>query len=138
MAEPHDNDDTVGGDDDDDDAGDDDVDYEDLELKLETDDLITTFISDADEYQYFAEQPQRTRPLLNKYEKARIIGVRAQQIASGAQPLVKIGSERDPIKIAEMELEQKVLPMLLRRFIPGRDPHNQAYEIVSPNQLINK
>ncbi|MFH1229532.1 MAG: DNA-directed RNA polymerase subunit K [Candidatus Aenigmatarchaeota archaeon] len=52
-----------------------------------------------------------------RFEKARIIGARALQIARGAIPLVKIEANeiRDPIRIAEMELEQGVIPLNTKR-----------------------
>lgn len=60
-------------------------------------------------------------PWLTRYEKARIIGVRALQISLGAPTLIaveKLGL-RDPIDIAMKELELKVLPIVIRRWTPG-------------------
>lgn len=49
-----------------------------------------------------------TLPFLTKYEKARIIGARAEQLDRGAIPMVKIDPEMINGRIiAEMELEQK-------------------------------
>jgi len=63
---------------------------------------------------------------LTKYEKARIIGSRALQIAMGAPFLVKL-SEKDlekigfnPIEIAKIELEKNVLPITIKRPKSGR------------------
>jgi DNA-directed RNA polymerase subunit K len=59
-----------------------------------------------------------------KYEKARIIGARALQIAMGAPLILKLTKEDfeklsyDPIKIAEKELEEGVLPITIRRPMP--------------------
>ena len=61
---------------------------------------------------------------LTKYEKARILGARALQIAMGAPLLLKITKEQfneikyDPIRIAEMELEQQVIPLSIKRPMP--------------------
>lgn len=59
-----------------------------------------------------------------KYEKARMIGSRALQIAMGAPFLIKI-SDKDlenlhynPIEIAKLELEEGVIPMTVRRPLP--------------------
>ena len=41
----------------------------------------------------------------SRFEKARIIGARALQIARGAPVMVKTDA-KDPIKIAELEFEQ--------------------------------
>ena len=58
---------------------------------------------------------------LTKYEKSRIIGARALQISLGAPILVQIPPEAaDPISIAEFELKANVLPITIRRKLPGR------------------
>ncbi|MHC1610985.1 MAG: DNA-directed RNA polymerase subunit K [Candidatus Methanospirareceae archaeon] len=49
-----------------------------------------------------------------KYEKARIIGARALQIAMGAPVLIET-DEIDPIEIAIEEFEKGVLPITVRR-----------------------
>jgi len=60
-------------------------------------------------------------PKLTRYEKARIIGARALQLALGAPPLVDIEElgVKDPIEIARIELEMGVLPIIIRRKLPG-------------------
>ncbi|MBU0959094.1 MAG: DNA-directed RNA polymerase subunit K [Nanoarchaeota archaeon] len=61
-----------------------------------------------------------------KYEKARILGARALQIAMNAPLLVKISKEDlekikfNAIKIAEVELNSGVLPISINRPFPGR------------------
>jgi DNA-directed RNA polymerase subunit K len=49
-----------------------------------------------------------------RFEKARMVGARALQIARGAIPLVKTDF-KDPIKIAELEFDQGVIPMSTKR-----------------------
>ncbi len=53
----------------------------------------------------------------NRFEKARIIGARALQIARGAAPMVKLEKKdiRDPIKIAEEEFDQGVIPLNIKK-----------------------
>lgn len=59
-----------------------------------------------------------------KYERARILGARALQIAMNAPILVKISKEDlekvryDPLKIAEAELDSGILPISVRRPLP--------------------
>ncbi len=60
---------------------------------------------------------KRTLPILSKYEKARIIGVRIQQIADGAVPLVDTTGKLDIQEIVEMELEQRKTPLMVRRYL---------------------
>ena len=49
-----------------------------------------------------------------RFERARIIGARALQIARGAKPMVKTRL-KDPIEIAELEFEKSVIPIEVKR-----------------------
>ena len=61
----------------------------------------------------------KTLPFLSKYEKARVLGERARQLEEGAQPFVQIPPDLvDSFVIAEMELENKVIPFILERPLP--------------------
>jgi DNA-directed RNA polymerase subunit K/omega len=63
----------------------------------------------------------RTIPLLTKYERARVLGVRAKQLEDGAEPFVDTVPEKmiDSYHIAEYELKQKKLPFIIRRPLSG-------------------
>jgi DNA-directed RNA polymerase I, II, and III subunit RPABC2 len=62
----------------------------------------------------------QTLPFLTKYEKTRILGQRSKQIECGAKPLVKVPENViDSYLIAELELEQKAIPFIIRRPIPS-------------------
>jgi DNA-directed RNA polymerase subunit K len=51
-----------------------------------------------------------------KFEKARIIGARALQLAYGAPPLVKVPAGTiNPIDLAELEFEKEVIPITILR-----------------------
>jgi len=52
---------------------------------------------------------------LTKYEVARIIGARALQLSAGAPPLIKPEQSLDFIKIAEGELNKKIIPLSVLR-----------------------
>ncbi|MBI4018530.1 MAG: DNA-directed RNA polymerase subunit K [Candidatus Aenigmarchaeota archaeon] len=58
-------------------------------------------------------------PGLTRFEKTRIISARALQISMGAPVLVKT-SEEDPKGIARQEFERGVLPITVKRKMPGR------------------
>ena len=61
-----------------------------------------------------------TLPFLTKYEKARILGLRAKQINNGSEPFVNIPNNIiDGSIIAEMELKQNKIPFIIRRPIPN-------------------
>ena len=61
-----------------------------------------------------------------KYEKARIMGARALQIAMNAPLLIKISQEDlekikyDAIKIAEVELNSDILPISIHKPYPDK------------------
>ena len=63
---------------------------------------------------------------LTKYERARIIGARALQIAMGAPILLKMKKADfdrlrfNPIEIAKEEFEKDVLPLTIRRPLPEK------------------
>jgi DNA-directed RNA polymerase subunit K/omega len=62
----------------------------------------------------------KTIPILTKYEKTRILGLRAKQINQGAEPFISV--QNDIIEgyiIAEMELEKKAIPFIIVRPLPG-------------------
>jgi DNA-directed RNA polymerase I, II, and III subunit RPABC2 len=62
----------------------------------------------------------KTIPYLTKYERARILGQRAKQIEAGAKPLVKVPENIvDGHIIADLELQQKRIPFIIRRPLPG-------------------
>jgi DNA-directed RNA polymerase I, II, and III subunit RPABC2 len=62
----------------------------------------------------------KTIPYLTKYEKARILGQRAKQINSGATAFVKVPEKViDGYLIAELELQEKRIPFIIRRPLPN-------------------
>ena len=62
----------------------------------------------------------RTIPYLTKYEKTRIIGARAKQLNEGSRPFIKVKEHViDGYLIAQQELEEKKIPFIIRRPVPG-------------------
>ena len=62
----------------------------------------------------------KTLPFLTKYEKTRILGQRTKQIECGATPFIKVPEGIiDAHIIAELELQQKRIPVIIRRPLPG-------------------
>jgi len=58
-------------------------------------------------------------PKLTRFERARIVGARSLQISLGAPMLAPLPDDVvDPIDIAVVELNEKVLPMTIRRTLP--------------------
>jgi len=64
-------------------------------------------------------------PTLTKYEKARIMGARALQLSLGAPPFIPIPKNaRISLDISMVELEQRVIPITIRRVLPNGDYQN--------------
>jgi len=76
----------------------------------------------------------KTIPILTKYEKTKILGLRAKQLNNGALPYVKLSSTIiDGYLIAIKELEQKKIPFIIRRPLPSGASeywHLQDLEII--------
>ena len=72
------------------------------------------------------KQEKEKKEKFSKYERARMIGSRALQIAMGAPFLVKL-EEKDlkklsynPIEIAKKEFKKGVIPITVRRPLPAK------------------
>lgn len=70
------------------------------------------------------EKPRVTEPYYSKYEYTTLLALRAQQLADGSTPFVSIQefNRDDPRliwKIAEREIAEKKLPLILRRKLPN-------------------
>ncbi len=65
--------------------------------------------------------------LFTKYEKARIIGARALQLAMGAPLILDLKEGKleeirfNPISIARMEFEKGILPITIKRPLPVKN-----------------
>ncbi len=61
-----------------------------------------------------------------KYERARLIGARALQLAMGAPLLLDLNEEQleminyNPVEIAKMEFDKNILPITIRRPMPKK------------------
>lgn len=68
-------------------------------------------------------------PTLTRFEKARIMGARALQLSLGAPPFIPIPKDaRTSLDIAMEELEQKAIPITVRRVLPNGDYQNIPIE----------
>ncbi|KAI5189987.1 DNA-directed RNA polymerases I, II, and III subunit RPABC2 [Nematocida sp. AWRm77] len=73
-----------------------------------------------------------TSPIMTKFERAKILGIRAQQISMSAPIMVECGDETDPIEIAKKELKEKKTPLIVLRRLP-----DNTYEKWPVKDLIN-
>ena len=64
-------------------------------------------------------------PTLTRFEKARIMGARALQLSLGAPPFIDIPvSAATSLDISMKELEDRVIPITIRRVLPNGDYQN--------------
>ena len=57
-----------------------------------------------------------SKPVMSKYEKTKIIGIRAQQISQGSVPLVEVPKHLvNTLDIATYELKMRKTPFIVKR-----------------------
>jgi DNA-directed RNA polymerase I, II, and III subunit RPABC2 len=63
--------------------------------------------------------PHTTSPLMTKFEKARVLSVRGNQISAGAPVMVDPRAETNCLKVSELELAARKIPAVIRRTLPN-------------------
>ena len=78
---------------------------------------MTIFLNVSDIWWFYHLYTRRTILDYTRFEKARIIGARALQLAMGApSTLAKIPKEViDPVKISMLEFEKGAIPITVKR-----------------------
>jgi DNA-directed RNA polymerase subunit K/omega len=65
------------------------------------------------------DQNHKSPPFLTQYEKTRVLGFRANQLAQGAPPFINVPPHiLQTLDIARMELAEKKLPFIIKRPMP--------------------
>jgi DNA-directed RNA polymerase I, II, and III subunit RPABC2 len=65
-------------------------------------------------------QERTTRPVMTKFERTRVLGVRVRMLLMGAPAMVEGAPGDDELQIAVKELEARTLPLIIRRQLgPG-------------------
>ena len=123
-------------DDEDDDNNDNEFDEEDTSLaKSELNFIKLKIISNDDTYSKYITKERKTSPYLTKFEKTRVLGLRATQLEGGAKTLLEKENYkgiRKSIDIATIEFERGVIPFIVRRYLP-----NGQYEDWKLNDFQN-
>ncbi|KAI4490295.1 hypothetical protein M0802_010763 [Mischocyttarus mexicanus] len=98
----------------------DDVDDDDnIELEAQEEDGENIELLAAGEASGGVQRSKRiTTRYMTKYERARVLGTRALQIAMCAPVMVELEGETDPLQIAMKELKQRKIPIVIRRYLP--------------------
>jgi DNA-directed RNA polymerase I, II, and III subunit RPABC2 len=75
-------------------------------------------------YERIESRKRICSPMMSTHELTKIIGIRAQQLSCGMNPMINVSPDiMDTKFIAIQELLQKKMPLILRRFLP-----NDLYE----------
>jgi DNA-directed RNA polymerase subunit K/omega len=79
-----------------------------------------------------SDKRHKSVPYLTIFEKTKIIGFRANQLAQGSRSFIKVPQHvTDVLEIASLELEQKRLPYILKRPMP-----DGTFEYIRLNDLL--
>lgn len=87
--------------------------------EIEGDEQKFNIITYKDVKENIENKEKKTVPYLTKFEKAKIIGLRLQQLAYNAEPKVDTSNLNDINEIVKEELKQKKIPFIVRRGLPN-------------------
>ncbi|XP_013779187.1 DNA-directed RNA polymerases I, II, and III subunit RPABC2-like [Limulus polyphemus] len=98
-------------------------DFEDVEEEENLDEVDQNEEENIDILPSSEQQPQQnqkriTTEYMTKFERARVLGTRALQIAMCAPVMVELEGETDPLQIATKELKLRKIPIIVRRYLP--------------------
>ena len=92
------------------------------EIEYEIDELgnnSRVILSLEETYNHYYKDKKKTKPIMTKFEKAKILGIRSEMLSSGALSTIDLPKNIDnSYDIAKMELEQKKVPLIVRRYLP--------------------
>jgi DNA-directed RNA polymerase I, II, and III subunit RPABC2 len=90
------------------------------EIHKPFEEIYNLTIITRDENDVINDPLHKTYPILSKYEKTRVIGLRVSQLNKGAEPFVTLNKPiLDNVLIAEKELREKKIPFIIMRPIPN-------------------
>jgi|TARA_B110000967_G_C18896433_1_gene570997 DNA-directed RNA polymerase I, II, and III subunit RPABC2 len=93
--------------------------YHPEEIHLSFDEIHQYSLVERNEKNQIIDPHHKSYPLLSKYEKTKIIGMRVTQLNHGAKPFIDIKDiYLDKSLIAERELKEKKIPYIIKRPIP--------------------
>jgi len=91
------------------------------EIHKSFDEIFALSLITRNEEGVIIDENHRTYPILSKYEKTKIIGLRVAQLNKGAEPYVTLKTKliMDNSLVAEKELNEKKLPFIIMRPLPN-------------------
>jgi len=87
------------------------------DVKILTDKNVLITYTDVNNL--IANTNKKRIPILNKYEKARICGVRLQQLAEGAKPCIDTKGLKSLEEIVYEEYRLRKIPFIIERTYPN-------------------
>jgi len=97
---------------------------------------IETYHNGIDIYKNYSviKKSNRTKPIMTKYEKTKMLGIRAEMLAGGAKPLVTVPKNMTKtIDIAILELNEMKLPFIIKRKVTGGYDYWKVNDLKIPN-----
>ena len=88
--------------------------------QISNEELLTLSTITRDKNGNIIDPLHTTIPILTRYEKAKVLGLRAKQLNHGSKPFIKIPRDMiNGITIANKELEEQKIPFIIRRPLPN-------------------
>lgn len=88
-------------------------------IHITYDEMYKLTLIKRDENGIIDDENHTTYPILTKYEKTKILGLRVSQINKGSDIYVNNNNYLEPSLIAEQELKEKKIPFIIKRPIPN-------------------
>lgn len=101
------------------------IDYEDNDDKNEENSKFLGYDEVIDKNK---KNKKKTVPFLNKFEKARLLGVRIQQLSAGAEPKISTEGFETIQDIVEEELRLRKIPLIIKRNLPNGESEEWKLE----------
>ena len=114
------------------DVGSDEIDYDVIDMVEEGEDKLYDSINFKENY-VSTKKHNITLPILNKYERTKVLSERTHQIENGSSPYISnIERFTTSYSIALEEFNQKKIPFIIRRPLP----HSEGYEYWKLKDMI--
>jgi DNA-directed RNA polymerase subunit K/omega len=86
-------------------------------MNNESDDVIEI-------YKNYDPSKNRSLPILSKYEKSQVLGLRAEQLSNGSDLLIEAPPGVTDVKIlSRLELAQKKTPFIIKRKVGNKSEY---------------
>ena len=106
------------------DTGSDNDDNESQEIICDNEDSFmrqTDIISVNEMYAKYNSSSRVTQPRINRFEKAKMLGVRSEMLANGSPTLINVPpGMSSTYEIAKLEYRQKKIPLIIKRRLPNK------------------